>query len=189
MKKDNPEEEFTSRLLSGLVKHLSEYDELFFSINGNIYRKAKAVICRLEYPLELMDEYKEGYLNFLQKSATLLIPLLIKNKDVDFISVLAGIGVIPLETISEYIDLANESSQTEILAILMDYRNKNLRNIPPLNFELDLNKPIEDWATTKNEDGTLTITQYRGKDQAVMIPSTINGKKVKCIEGNIYSLK
>jgi hypothetical protein len=183
------EEEFASRLMSGLVDHLSEYDALFSSSNEIVIRKARSAICRLEYPLELLDKYKKEYTNYLSKNSELIIPFMIKKGDIAFIGTMVNLGAIPSENISDYVDLANELSQTEILSALLDYKNKNRGKKSPTKLELNITNPASDWATQENEDGSLTITKYLGKNQDVTIPSSLNGKKVKCIEGNLGSLK
>jgi hypothetical protein len=186
---DNPGFEFVSRLLSGVVMNLSEYDELFSSIADIVIKKASAAICRLEYPLELLDKYKKGYITYLKKHAALLLPYLIKIGDVNAINIFGKVDAIPQENLCDYIDAANRQSKTEILAVLLDYQDKtHIRGDAP-SLDLDAKKPLSNWVTYENEDGTLTITKYLGNDQDVIIPTTINGKQVKSIEGNLGSLK
>ena len=43
---------------------------------------------------------------------------------------------------------------------------------------------IADWEYTEEDDGTITITSYKGTDTTVIIPNSINGKKVKKISGD-----
>lgn len=38
---------------------------------------------------------------------------------------------------------------------------------------------IADWEYTEEDDGTITLTSYKGTDTTVIIPNSINGKKVK----------
>ena len=45
-------------------------------------------------------------------------------------------------------------------------------------------KNIADWEYTPNDDGTLTITVYKGSDTEVVFPNYINGVKVKRIESS-----
>jgi hypothetical protein len=44
----------------------------------------------------------------------------------------------------------------------------------------------EDFAFSVNKDGTLTITEYKGEDSTVVIPSKINGKKVTAIGDSLF---
>jgi hypothetical protein len=184
-----PDRDFASRLMRGMVNNLSEYDALFVSSYKPVIGKVKAAIYRLEYPLELDEDYKKLYIAYLKKNAHLVIPVLIKVGDVKSINVLASIGAIAASNISSYIDIANKNSQTEILAVLLDYQNKTMgqHSIPVL--VLDQNKSANEWCTQENEDGTFTITKYLGKSLDVKIPAILNGKKVSSIEGSIGSLK
>ena len=43
---------------------------------------------------------------------------------------------------------------------------------------------IADWEYTEEDDGTITITSYKGTDTTVIIPNSINGKKVKKLSGD-----
>jgi hypothetical protein len=183
-KKEKSDDEFISRLMSGMVKHLSEYDSIFSSIDEIVILKARAALCRLEYPLELLDEDKRGYIAYLMKHADLIIPFLIKTGDVASINTLVGISAIPLNNIDNYIEAANRRSQTEILTILLDFKNKT--GYQESAFELK--NLTNNWVTHENVDGTLTITKYLDKELDVIIPDTINGKKVKRLEGNLGSL-
>ncbi len=46
---------------------------------------------------------------------------------------------------------------------------------------------IADWEYTEEDDGTITITSYKGTDTTVIIPNSINGKKVKKLSGTTPS--
>ena len=43
---------------------------------------------------------------------------------------------------------------------------------------------IADWEYTEEDDGTITLTSYKGTDTTVIMPNSINGKKVKKISGD-----
>ena len=45
-------------------------------------------------------------------------------------------------------------------------------------------KNIADWEYTEEDDGTITLTSYKGTDTTVIMPNSINGKKVKKISGD-----
>ena len=46
---------------------------------------------------------------------------------------------------------------------------------------------IADWEYTEEDDGTITLTSYKGTDTTVIIPNSINGKKVKKLSGDTTS--
>lgn len=134
-KKDMPYTEFLSRLMNGRVDHLFEYDALFSSSNEIIVRKYRAALCRLQYPLELEEKYKKEYIFYLQNNAHFTISKLIRDGDIASISLIAGFGAIPKDGINTWIDLANELSRLEILAFLMDYKNKSWKQKHVLTLE------------------------------------------------------
>ena len=43
---------------------------------------------------------------------------------------------------------------------------------------------ISDWEYTEEDDGTITLTSYKGTETTVVFPNYINGKKVKKISGD-----
>ena len=43
---------------------------------------------------------------------------------------------------------------------------------------------INDWEYREEDDDTITLTSYKGTDTTVIIPNSINGKKVKKISGD-----
>lgn len=189
LKKDMPYTEFLRRLMSGRVNHLSEYDALFSSSDEVIIRKSRAALCRLQFPLELEEKYKKEYINFLQNNAQFTISCLIKEGDIAFISLMAEFGLIPKDGINTLIDQANELSSREILAFLMDHKNKTWGQEPALTLDQGMDDPQTEWGTQQNLDGSLNITKYLGGQQSFIIPAAIDGKTVKRIEGSIGSLK
>lgn len=50
----------------------------------------------------------------------------------------------------------------------------------------DVDTDVSNFKWTENSDGTLTITGYTGTDETVVIPSEIDGKKVKNIGGQSF---
>ena len=89
----------------------------------------------------------------------------------------------------ELIALATDLNRTEILAVLMDYKNKTAdlvqeaaQEAAALEKELtaDPNSAAElkkKWTSKKKEDGTLIITAYKGEETDVVIPAKI-GKAI-----------
>lgn len=89
----------------------------------------------------------------------------------------------------ELIALATEQKRTEILSVLMDYKNRTAdleheaaKEASAIQKELtaDPNSAAElkkKWTTKKKEDGSLMITAYKGEDTEVVIPEKI-GKAV-----------
>lgn len=53
----------------------------------------------------------------------------------------------------------------------------------------DTNNLSDLWGYTENDDGTLTITRYRGKEEKVIIPKQIDGKDVTVIGQEAFNHK
>ena len=183
-----PDNEFISRLMSGMVKNLSEFDELFPSIEDIVISKVRAAICRLEHPLDLHEKNRKSYIEYLQKNATIIIPVLIHDGDVPLISFLLDIDALHDENVDKYIEMANKYSQSEILVLFMNYKDNTLGKEKFTTYKLEANEQTVEWETKDNEDGSLTISKYLGKSLDVAIPSILNSRKVKGIEGKIGSL-
>ena len=181
-------ERFMEGLASGEVNHLSEYDALFFSTSDWMFRKCKAAICRLQYPLELEEKYYRMYVNFLQNNSSYILPSLLKTKDIPSLSCLAEINAIPIELVDGYVKEASKASALEVTAILLDYKNKVRQQDSSIDEIFTFETPRKEWETMVNVDGTLTITRYLGEATQVTIPSEIDGVKVKSIRGEMGSL-
>ncbi len=181
--------DFINKLTSGGVKHLSEYDKLFFSTSDLMSRMCKAAMCRLEYPLELDDKFREMYINFLQNNSAYILPSLIKSEDVGSISLLTMISAIPQESLDLSLREASKNNLTEITAILLDYKNKRWGASAFSDSALDINSPPKEWVTQVNVDGELTISRYVGDKENVRIPSMVEGQRVQRICRQLGSLK
>ena len=61
-----------------------------------------------------------------------------------------------------------------------------IKRVEVNNIDKDIVEPenIGDWEYTEEDDGTITITSYKGTDTTVIIPNYINNKPVKKITGN-----
>ena len=181
--------DFMNKLISGNVEHLSEYDDLFFTTSDLMIRKCRAALCRLEYPLELNDNYRGMYVNSLQNYAEYILPSLIKSGNVASISTLAAIDAIPLESLETFIEETNKQRATEITAVLLDYKNKRRGQSAISDLTLDVDTPPKEWLTRIDLDGECVITKYQGDSEIVRIPAMIDGQKVKRISGQLGSLK
>lgn len=101
----------------------------------------------------------------------------------------------------ELISLATEKKRTELLTVLMDYKNRTAdlakeaaKEAAAIQRELtaDPNSAAElkkKWITKKKEDGTLTITAYKGEDTEVMIPEKIGKAVVSELDAEVFSIR
>lgn len=101
----------------------------------------------------------------------------------------------------ELIALATEQKRTEILSVLMDYKNRTAdlaqeaaKEAATIQKELtaDPNSASElkkKWTTKKKEDGTLMITAYKGEDTEVIIPEKIGKAVVTELDAEVFSVR
>ena len=101
----------------------------------------------------------------------------------------------------ELISLATEKKRTELLTVLMDYKNRTAdlakeaaKEAAAIQRELtaDPNSAAElkkKWITKKKEDGTLIITAYKGEDTEVTIPERIGKAIVTELDAEVFSIR
>jgi hypothetical protein len=171
----------------GMINNLSQYDSLVFAMNSIVIWKVYIAICRLEYPIELNEEYRKKYIYYLKNNADLFMPEFINDGDIESISILAENLAIPQDKIDTFIEQAIELSQVEILAVLMNHKHETWGMSYEVSLELE-SKHESDWETLENWDDTLTIRKYVGNNSDVIIPAKLNGKQVSRIEGILGSL-
>ncbi len=97
------------------------------------------------------------------------------------------------------IDKAIELHKTEQLAILMNYKNrtadvskenerKQKRKLAELTAAPDSVTALKKiWSYKKNENGTLTITSYKGDEVDIIVPSKIGNNRVTVIGEEAFS--
>ncbi len=91
------------------------------------------------------------------------MPSIIEKDDIEGLTIMAGCGALVENKIQVYIDQASKGQKTEILAYLMDYKNKHFAIPRNLTLKVKPQKLSDSWVSKKNEDDTLTITKYPGK--------------------------
>jgi len=168
-------------LLNGTIKHLSEYDALFPSFQGDSYETAQAALLRLQYPYELEESYRAVYLSYLKRYAHNFVRFFIQQGNIAVVSSLVELSLIPVKSIQSFVDIASKNEFPEMVAILLDYQDKNRGISRRSSLNLKKVKIACTWLTFKNDDETLSIAKYRGKDIDIVIPALIDGKPVKKI--------
>ncbi|MBQ8287442.1 MAG: leucine-rich repeat domain-containing protein [Clostridia bacterium] len=77
-----------------------------------------------------------------------------------------------------------------LTASLAGCKSKSEAKAPENNYEYEYDEdeasPASDFSYQENEEGGITITRYKGEDADVVIPKTIDGKKVTEIRGAFY---
>ena len=101
----------------------------------------------------------------------------------------------------ELIALATEKKRTELLTVLMDYKNRTAdlekeaaKEAAAIQRELtaDPNSAAElkkKWIAKKKEDGTLIITAYKGEDTEITIPEQIGKAIVTELDAEVFSIR
>ena len=102
--------------MCGGIRHLSEYDVLFTSWKSSVIEKGKLALTRLATPYELEEKYRDAYIDYVKKNERFIVPSIINNGDIEALTTMEGCGALVEKRIQDYIDLANKSQKTEILA-------------------------------------------------------------------------
>lgn len=89
-------------------------------------------------------------------------------------------NLIPLKDIDSLIETAREKRKIEVVALLMDYKNKSftqeaVEKDSNQKLEKEINAPTladlkKIWAFEKKKDGTIKLLSYKGKEKDVVIP-------------------
>lgn len=187
---EEPYLQFVDQLAKGQISNLSQYDELFLRSEQAFFQKIWVALKRLQYPFQLQEKYLKLYIKYLKQNARFLIPQLIESMDTASMSIISEANAILPEDIDNYIDQASLLPEIEIKAILMDHKNRIRDLVRPFSLdEVEKKTPLPLWESDENEDGTLTLTRFNGTSTEINIPSSIDGKRVKKIEGRTGSLK
>ena len=99
----------------------------------------------------------------------------------------------------ELIRLATDCKKTEIVALLLDYKNKTAdpkkearaadaaqrKSLTASPYSVaELKKR---WSYKKKDDGTILITSYKGEEETVTVPDMIGGAKVTELDKSVFA--
>lgn len=104
------------------------YDrEILRNLDSGLFTmgKASAAFLRLEYPRELSDTARKGYVNYLVKDAARLVHIASLNNEFALIARCMKFGIITAGNISEAVAETVRCGRTEFTAALLEYGNKN----------------------------------------------------------------
>ena len=118
-------------------------------------------------------ENKQSGITLVALVVTIVVLLILAGISINLILQNNGI-VSKAEEGREKYGQAKENEQTDMDSVV-EWIDK-IGTVEPEN--------IEDWEYTENEDGTLTITKYKGNDTVVVIPNSIDGKRVIATQGS-----
>ena len=149
-------------------------DELFESYK-NITNRLLTAHLRLKYPIDLDEKTRGKYESFIKRNGYKAFPDLIKSSNVAVIKAFLDMEAINRSRIDSMIETATKSANPEIIALLIDYKQRILEE-PSQSFRFS-SKPIEEWKV-KKETPEL-VWRYTGNETEVVLPSEISG--VRCI--------
>lgn len=165
-----------------IIDNLFKEDDL-----GYNYKKLDIALIRLRYPYHLIAPAKERYSHYLKLHKKRLIPKLIEENDFYMLTTYADI-FFTRYNIDEIIDLANFSNHTEMVAFLLDFKNKNFRIDPfqTRKMEIRVNAPKvlspgsnaytkKYFSFTGFKEGRLIVQGYKGSDTTVTLPTDLYG--------------
>lgn len=106
-----------------------KYDSLFGKMN--LEDKQPMVIElaleRLQYPYQLTETGREGYLAYLKKHGGTAASLLIRADDQPRLEFLASQGALEEAALAEAIETAGSAGKTECLSFLLDYKHTHFK--------------------------------------------------------------
>jgi len=140
----------------------------------------------IEDPGRYEGEQSKQYLKYLISQRKKLIPILLKTDCVKGIKILADNKKIDADNFDEeYFQPASAANALQSIAFLLEWKNQNMSYDDKLQISdkepeikpLSLTELKKLWAFEEKGD-SIVITDYKGDDEAVIIPDTIGDKKV-----------
>lgn len=121
-----------------------EIDYLKYDKNFNVQKfemelSESIAVCRLRllYPIELREENKKEYLNFLMNNKGAIFDGIIKNKDNSSLKEYIELGFFDSKkSVDDATDFFCENDFAEAVNIMLEYRNKRFKEESLLNWEL-----------------------------------------------------
>ena len=182
----------------------SETDfEIIKATANNVYPKQlspelKAVLLPdvsklLSEDKDLDVEWKKAWLKYLKSKRKSLYSNMLKYNNL--LNVMLREKYLNLEETKELTALAAEKSLVEVSARLLDYQNKNFTEdevvestIKELSVDITSVSYLKKiWTFKKLEDGTISITNYKGTETEIVIPDVIGKDKVTAIGEGAFS--
>lgn len=179
--------EIMQQLALELNGKLFHYTEKLFEITKKRFRDIEVFAYFLaHFKQEKMNKYK-------------MIRGLIDEDALDAMSIIEKEGWLNVpKKRDEMIDYASENGKTEALAWLLDFKNRTAdfvaeqekaekKLMRELNASLDSVTELKKlWSYKKQEDNTLGITNYKGKNMEVVVPQKIGRGIVTTIDVNAF---
>ena len=137
------------------------------------------------------------YVSYISRRRKDILPEIYKKDNVQIIKILSETKKITKKNIeTDYIEPAMKANATQCLAYLMDWKNCNISIADiEIQFKKELNMdPFSEkemkkkWSWEIEKDDTLKITEYKGKDENVVVPSKIGNSRVSFFDDKVFSV-
>lgn len=159
--KEYPTFDFAS--LDEAYSSLREFDE-----------KMEVATLRLRYPVDLADDKRKTYEDYLKRSMKKILAVCVEKNDIEAVTFYNQLGFIKREAIDEVIEKCND---TQMKALLLDLQSKTQGKPKKQSNRLSLaSKPKAEWKPHK--DNAYQVTRYLGSDTEVTFPTEINGTAI-----------
>lgn len=166
----------------------------FSALNADMKKKASFTFIENLDSFPFSKEVSDRFKKYIKSQYKKVIPY--KLSDVAYVSYITREGILPFEEID---DLVERASNSEVLAILLDYKNKTatpdkLKATQKRDFDLDAPSSIglteekarKLWDFVLKDDGTLELILYKRKGGTVELPEMIEGKAVTSIARDTF---
>ena len=160
---DYPSFDFAS--LDEAYSSLKEFDE-----------KMEVATLRLRYPLDLSDDMRKTYEDYLKRSMKKILGVCVSENNIEAVAFYGQLGLIKREAIDEVIEKCND---THMKALLLELQSQAQGKPKKQSTRLSLTssaKPKAEWKPHK--DNAYQVTRYLGSDTEVVFPAEINGTAI-----------
>lgn len=159
------------------------YDALFLFSPKHVMEKWKIALGRLAYPVELSNNARDTYVSYLKAYNHLILPEFIRHGDLAVVNLMVEIGAINQQYLELYINEARDFFKEDIEQILVEYRDRNPIRKEPGFEEIAAGDSSPTWQYEDN-----CLRWYLGNQIDIIIPSRINGQRIKRIQSSEEAL-
>lgn len=166
----------------------------------DIDAKLKTAMLRgfLNNPSVYAEDTKNEYVKYMNGQKKKLLSLAVSKGEVSIFETFEQLGIKLTPTLrDELIDLATKEEKTDVIAWLLDYKNrtadrKKEAKAKERTLEQQIANPYipkllkADWSWTKLENGTIQIDKYKGTEANVVIPPFVGDVPVTSIGGYAF---
>ena len=165
-------------------------DKIFASLDRNI--RERTIRKWLEGKLECTPAQEKPMIKYVNRTRNAWVQG-IENDDADMLSRILVCGKTKLEQVEAYIEMVNDGKHPQMLAVLLEYKQKNfaqeqieLAEDQKIGFVERTAKDWEKLYRIKKDENGYILVKYKGIDKHPEIPSEIEGTPVYEIAKNAF---